>query len=215
VADEIELHDGEPTGRGGLNIAQVDRAGTISAMPDIRAFLSIVLDPTRLAVLGYSVADAVDPSQIADALGIRQREALEAIGKLKAAGLLTPEGRLDRDVLRDLAITLPTMPPPDERVTGRGVWTDEEAQVLSRFFSGDRLVDIPSAQAKRRVVIERLAMEFEPGVRYQEPEVNFTLQLWHADYAALRRYLVDEGFMDRADGAYWRTGGRYAPGESD
>jgi hypothetical protein len=24
----------------------------------------------------------------------------------------------------------------------------------------------------------------------------------------LRRYLVDEGFLTRADGVYWRTGGR-------
>ena len=184
-------------------------------MRDIRAFLSIVLDPTRLAILGHAVSRPVDASQIAQTLGLREREALEAIGKLKASGLLTAEGLLDRDALRELATSLPTMPPPDERVTGSGIWTGAEAPVLSRFFSGERLVEIPSAQAKRRTVIERLAMEFEPGVRYQEREVNFTLQLWHADYAALRRYLVDEGFMDRADGAYWRTGGRYAPSESD
>lgn len=34
------------------------------------------------------------------------------------------------------------------------------------------------------------------------------LQMYHPDHAALRRYLVDEGFMTRADGVYWRTGGR-------
>ena len=31
----------------------------------------------------------------------------------------------------------------------------------------------------------------------------------NSDYAALRRYLVDEGMLSRADGVYWRTGGRY------
>ncbi len=40
-------------------------------------------------------------------------------------------------------------------------------------------------------------------------EVNFTLQLFYADYATLRRYLVDEEFMTRADGVYWRSGGRF------
>jgi hypothetical protein len=58
------------------------------------------------------------------------------------------------------------------------------------------------------VVLERLAHEFEVGLRYSEMEVNSILQTFHPDYAALRRYLVDEGFLSRADGSYWRTGGR-------
>jgi hypothetical protein len=29
----------------------------------------------------------------------------------------------------------------------------------------------------------------------------------HPDFAALRRHLVDEAFMDRAGGVYWRAGG--------
>jgi hypothetical protein len=49
-------------------------------------------------------------------------------------------------------------------------------------------------------------------LRYAERDVSLALQLWHPDYAALRRYLVDEGFLTRADGVYWRTGGRF-PGE--
>ncbi len=59
------------------------------------------------------------------------------------------------------------------------------------------------------MVLERLAQEFQPGIRYPERQVNFMLQLFHPDYAALRRYLVDEGFLTRAEGMYWRTGGRY------
>jgi hypothetical protein len=58
------------------------------------------------------------------------------------------------------------------------------------------------------VVLERLALEFEPGRRYPEREVNGVLSLWHPDYARLRRALVDERFMDRAAGVYWRSGGR-------
>ena len=56
------------------------------------------------------------------------------------------------------------------------------------------------------------AQEFEPGLRYEEADVNFRLQLFYPDYAALRRYLVDEGMMNRAEGVYWRTGGRYDNG---
>jgi hypothetical protein len=37
--------------------------------------------------------------------------------------------------------------------------------------------------------------------------VNLILGKRHADTAALRRYLVDEGLLDRAGGEYWRAGG--------
>jgi hypothetical protein len=33
------------------------------------------------------------------------------------------------------------------------------------------------------------------------------LRAWHDDHAALRRYLVEEGLLGRANGEYWRTGG--------
>jgi hypothetical protein len=89
-----------------------------------------------------------------------------------------------------------------------GAWSGEESRVLTAFFSGRRLREIPSQHAKRLVVLERLAQGFEPGVRYDEREVNVMLQMYHPDHAALRRHLVDEGFLTRADGVYWRTGGR-------
>jgi hypothetical protein len=57
-------------------------------------------------------------------------------------------------------------------------------------------------------VLERLALDFEPGVRYPERDVNEVLRRYHEDYAALRRYLVDEGFLSRERGSYWRSGGR-------
>ena len=57
-------------------------------------------------------------------------------------------------------------------------------------------------------MLDYLAQRFEPGVRYPETEVNEILVALHPDYAAFRRYLVDNGFLDRADKMYWaQTGG--------
>ena len=39
--------------------------------------------------------------------------------------------------------------------------------------------------------------------------MNEMLARYHADVAALRRYLVDERFLDREAGIYWRTGGTF------
>ena len=57
-------------------------------------------------------------------------------------------------------------------------------------------------------MLERIAIEFEPGVRYDEQEVNAIVGRFFNDYASLRRYLVDDGFLAREHGEYWRAGGR-------
>ena len=172
--------------------------------------LRLLLDPVRLAVAGDAVGGATPVADLAERLGIEPREVADARGRLMAAGLLDGDA-LNVEVLRSVAQALPGDPPAGDQVI-EGPWSADEALVLGRFFSGDRLQSIPSSRSKRLVVLERLAQEFEPGLRYEEADVNFRLQLFHADYAALRRYLVDEGLMSRADGVYWRTGGRYADG---
>ena len=87
------------------------------------------------------------------------------------------------------------------------------ALLLSRFVKDGRLVTIPVAHAKRLVVLDWLAQEFEPGRHYSEAEVNAILVQRHPDTAALRRYLVDDDFLDRANGEYWRSGGTVATEE--
>lgn len=82
-------------------------------------------------------------------------------------------------------------------------------QVLATFFRDGRLREIPRRHAKRRVVLDVLAGRFEPGRVYPEAEVNRVLTEFHPDCAALRRYLVDEEFLERRDGFYWRAGGTY------
>ena len=80
--------------------------------------------------------------------------------------------------------------------------------VLRAFLAPDgSLSAIPTKIRKRLVVLDLLAQQFEPGRRYEETEVNNALRAYHPDVAALRRYLVEEGFLDRADGRYWRSGG--------
>lgn len=80
-------------------------------------------------------------------------------------------------------------------------------KVLRAFVVDGRIVRIPAKHGKRMVLLDWLAQDFEPGTRYSEQMVNLIIGKRHADTAALRRYLVDEGFMDREAGQYWRSGG--------
>jgi Uncharacterized protein conserved in bacteria (DUF2087) len=50
-----------------------------------------------------------------------------------------------------------------------------------------------------------VAGRFEPDRRYAEPEVNDMLMSLHDDHVSLRRYLVDEGLLDREAGVYRRA----------
>ncbi|WP_270887355.1 DUF2087 domain-containing protein [Pedococcus sp. 5OH_020] len=84
---------------------------------------------------------------------------------------------------------------------------DQEA-VLRAFVRPDgSLSAIPTRIRKRLVVLNLIAQRFEIGRTYEETEVNNTLRAFHDDVAALRRYLVEEGFLDRRHGVYWRSGG--------
>jgi hypothetical protein len=83
-------------------------------------------------------------------------------------------------------------------------------RVLGNFLDAEgRLHTIPTKQAKLLVVLDHLAQSFEPGMKYREAQVNEILAEFHPDYAALRRYLVENGFLDRADNVYWRSGGTF------
>ena len=86
-----------------------------------------------------------------------------------------------------------------------------DERVLRNFLSEDgTLHTIPAKHSKLMVVLDRLAQEFEPGRTYPEAEVNEMLGRFHPDVAALRRYLVENGFMTREDNVYWRSGGTFA-----
>ena len=81
---------------------------------------------------------------------------------------------------------------------------------MRAFVVDGRLTAIPYAHSKRLVILDWLAQLFEPGKRYSEKMVNLMLGQHHSDTAALRRYMVDAGFLNREAGQYWRSGGTVA-----
>lgn len=87
----------------------------------------------------------------------------------------------------------------------------EHRQALRPFVRDGRVVSIPSRHGKRLLLLDWLAQDFEPGRTYTEAMVNLVLGQRHPDTAALRRYLVDDGFLSREAGRYWRSGGSTEP----
>lgn len=179
-------------------------------MLDKLEFARVLADRTRLAVIGVLAVEPRAAYDVAKLLDITEREAVRALGRLAKAGLVVADGgvyRVDVEALRAFAETLTPDEPADPEMFRN--LTDDEANVAARYFRGRRLQEIPAAEGKRRAVLRRIVQEFEPGRRYSEAQVNLMLGMFHPDHASLRRYLVDDGLLDRdpSEGAYWRIGG--------
>jgi ADP-ribosyl-[dinitrogen reductase] hydrolase len=77
-----------------------------------------------------------------------------------------------------------------------------EDEILKRYGRKGMLTHLPAKQEARLAVLAWLARPFQAGVDYREAEVNALLGGHEIDYATLRRYLVDYGFLTRAAGIY-------------
>ena len=173
-------------------------------------YARLLADRHRIAAFGALALGPRTVPEISQFLAVDQREALRILGRLVESGLVKGgEGKyeLDNEAFRAFVADLSPSEKADPEMFRN--LTDDEAAVAARFFRGRRLIEIPAAEGKRRAVLRRLVQEFEPGRRYSEPQVNLMLGLFHPDHAALRRYLVDEGLLDRdpGEGTYWRIGG--------
>jgi hypothetical protein len=95
-----------------------------------------------------------------------------------------------------------SQPPPDAEPRRL---TDRE-KVVRAFIRDGRLISIPAKPSKRELLLPVILDRCFPDDRpYDEHEVNRRLALVHPDVAALRRYLVDGGWMTREAGIYRRS----------
>jgi hypothetical protein len=97
----------------------------------------------------------------------------------------------------------PSVPRPDAELPRR---LTEREKVVRAFIRNGRVVSIPAKPSKRDHLLPVILDHCFPEDRaYAEDEVNRRLAALHPDVAALRRYLVDGGWMTRDAGVYRRT----------
>jgi hypothetical protein len=176
---------------------------------DAAALVGLLADPSRRRVFAALVLGDMTVEQVRTSTGMEVRDIRKALARL-VGGELVVAGRDRAYFVVEEAFTAAARaaaPAPDEDEDDHGDAPAENVRVLRSFIRDGRLLSIPTQHSKRLVVLDRLAQEFEPGLRYSERQVNAILRRWHDDTASLRRYLVDDGFMEREHGEYWRAGG--------
>ncbi|MGD9996038.1 MAG: DUF2087 domain-containing protein [Ilumatobacteraceae bacterium] len=173
---------------------------------DAGAIVGLLADDDRRLVLAAVELGHASVDAISDATSLPSARVAKAAGRLAEAGLVVQRSgalHVPGDVFRNAARAALARPRSDEHEGA----PEDVRKVLSAFVVDGRITSIPAALGKRRVLLDWLAQEFEPGRRYSEAAVNLIIGRHHADTAAWRRYLVDEEFLSRDAGEYWRTGG--------
>ena len=169
--------------------------------------VGLLAEGDRLRCVAALALGASTVGEVATAAGLDVRRTGRALSRLVDGGLVEWDRHgyrlLEEELRASARAAAAAGPAPDEH----GGAPPEVARVLRAFVRDGRLTSVPAVRSKRLVVLDWLAQAFEPGRRYPEREVNKILRERHEDTAGLRRALVDEGFMDRAGGRYWRIGG--------
>jgi hypothetical protein len=193
----------------------VPSAPTEAEEPTAAGLVGLLAEDDRLRVVAALALGASTFDEVVERSGVDARRATSALERLAAGGLLTSDDggkglslRADRfkAAARSEARRKAASSPDADAFEGA---SPEDVAVLRNFVTDGRLRQIPAVRSKRRVVLDWLAGRFEPGRTYPERDVNLLLGLAHPDVAALRRYLVDEEFLERRDGFYWRAGGTF------
>lgn len=91
------------------------------------------------------------------------------------------------------------------------ITVEEEQDMLRKYFPDGpdgRISTFGMKEKGKIVVLRQLTRRFRPGRIYAEKEVNAILKTAFDDFATLRRYFIEYGFMERnPDGSrYWLKG---------
>lgn len=81
----------------------------------------------------------------------------------------------------------------------------ERDKIVARFMHYGELTHLPTKKSKLALLYDFLVTDFEYNKNYTEAEVNIILLRRFADYATLRRGLIDHKLMQRKEGIYTRV----------
>lgn len=167
-------------------------------------------DKSRLEVLDRLAIGPSYVENIAAALALSASTVSFHLKKLEDAGLVEGQKeqyymvyRLKDDILKK---TLGELLAISGQADVFKVREDAYRQtILNNFMVNGKLKTIPVQRKKKRVILEEIGKSFELDRCYPEKAVNLIIAEFHDDFCTLRRELIMENILKRADGIYWKT----------
>jgi hypothetical protein len=171
--------------------------------------LKAMADENRLRIMGLLAVAPRSSADISKALQQKPAEMARHLQILEEMGLIKEENQQYRyasETIQALSKKALAGRKPPRRSPDEFEGTEDERKTLAQYVDRDgRLKSIPTQMKKVLAVLGYVVKDFQPGERYAEKQVNEILKRYNEDYATLRRYLVDYGFLTRegGGGVYW------------
>ncbi len=173
-------------------------------------FFQVFADESRLKMIGYLANGDYSVGELAELVGLKEPTVSHHLAQMKALGIVSvePEGTrriysLNGKSLETISKGIFAQPNLANLVPTSDLSKDE--RTLRTWVKDGRIVGIPAQERKRQVLIRWVAQQIDPDRRWTEKEFSEWLSQFNEDYAFLRRYLVEAGYMARSQGVYWRT----------
>jgi DNA-binding HxlR family transcriptional regulator len=173
-------------------------------------FFQVFSNESRLKIIGHLASGDRSVGELAQLLELKEPTISHHLAELKGSGLVNvrAEGtmriyQLNTKALE--AISKDIFARPNLAALVKPSDMTEEERILRNWVKDGHIIDIPAQEKKKQIVLRWLAGQIDPERRWTEREFSEWLAEYNEDYALLRRYLVDNGYMAREKGIYWRT----------
>jgi len=180
------------------------------ALQPLMALATTLLDTDRLRIAGLLASGPANPMQLEQATGISHRDLLRHLDSLQNFGIvkLQDPAPRDPDHYSPYELNAATFKAARQAMGKyKGVRkrpTDSRELTLETFMPDGKLTAFPLKQSQILVILDTVAARFESEKQYTEREINAILAEISDDFATLRRYLVDYGYLSRtSDGSVY------------
>ncbi len=173
-------------------------------------FFQVFSNESRLKLIGHLANGEKSVGELAELLNLKEPTVSHHLAELKDIGLVSVRAE---GTMRIYGLNGKALEAMSKDIFARSNLAalvkssemTEEEKILRAWVRDGRITGIPTQEKKKQVLIRWLAGQIDPNRRWTEREFSEWLTQFNEDYATLRRYLVDGGYMVRANGIYWRT----------
>lgn len=175
---------------------------------EISNILKALSDNSRLQILTTLIDKPQYVEEIAQRINLAVSTTSFHLKKLENAGLVSKEKKqyyyiysaniemLDMP-LRELLVF-----ENDDKLNQEKRIDSYKTKVLKTFYKNKRLTKLPVQFKKKMIVFEPILNQFDTEKVYSEKEVDEIINVFFDDHCEIRRFFIDNNFMERNDGNY-------------
>jgi hypothetical protein len=180
----------------------------MNTQENMAVFIKSMSNPDRLRVIGLLAQGPLTLTGISTILDLAPVALAHHLDLLTSSGVArNQDGLFELDDAFLEQFSRQQLQAPKKVFTLPEYLSEADGRIIRNLARLDgSLKRLPGQLKQWMAVLRYILPVFDPDTNYTEKQVNSLLMKFHADTAALRRYLVDAGMLQRErDGSrYWR-----------